>query len=373
MLGVLLLGSPAGCKNAAAPETPATPTAPALSVPSPSYAVQAFLWWRPTEEIQRDVDLVRDMGFGWIKQNFAWRDVEDIEKGAYNWYFPDVIVDEAERAGLNLLVRIDRQPFWAQDQSNGLFQNGPPKDLADFNDFCTQLATRYRGRIDAYQVWNEPNLSREWGKRQPNAAEYVELLKACYNGIKSADPDAIIISAGLAPTGVVSEQVVPDDQFLRDMYAAGAAPYFDMLGLNAPGYKAPPETDPADAADPANGWGGHRTFAFRHVEDMRTIMVENGDAAKQVAILEMGWTTDPRDDSSYHWHSVTEEQQADYLVRAYRYAWENWPWVGIMTTVYIAKYDWTEENEEYWWAITYPGFPETRVRPAYTALKNMVK
>jgi len=341
-------------------------------LPSPSYAVQAFLWWEP-EIARRDVALVKELGFDWVKQAFAWRDIEDIKKGAYNWYFPDLIVDEAEAAGLKLLARVDRQPFWSQGPGADLYLNGPPKDLGDFRDFCHVLADRYRGRIQAYQVWNEPNLSREWGDREPNAAEYVALLEACYTGIKQADPEAIVISAGLAPTGIDLPVAIPDDRFLQEMYAAGAAPFFDVLGLNAPGYKAPPETDPEEAADPDLGWGGHRTFAFRHVEDMRAIMVANGDEGKQVAILEMGWTTDPRPDSSYHWHAVTEEEQADYLVRAYDYARHNWPWVGLMTTVYIAKYDWTEENEQYWWAITYPDYPETRVRPAYEALRAMLK
>ncbi len=341
-------------------------------LPSPSYAVQAFLWWRP-EIALRDIDLIKGMGFGWIKQNFAWRDIEDIAKGHYNWYFPDLIVDEVEAAGLKLLVRIDRQPFWSQGEGASLVENGPPQNLGDFEDFCHVLAGRYRGRIAAYQVWNEPNLSREWGNRPPSAADYVALLQACYAGIKSADPDAIVISAGLAPTGVHSPQAVPDDLFLQAMYDAGAAAHFDVLGLNASGYKAPPETSPAEAADPGNEWGGHRTFAFRHVEEMRAIMEANGDAAKQVAILEMGWTTDARPESPYHWHAVTEAQQADFLVRAYTYARDHWPWVGLMTTVYVAKYDWTTENEEYWWSITYPSFPHTRVRPAYHALQNMTK
>ncbi len=341
-------------------------------MPSPSNAVQAFLWWRP-EIAERDIDLVKEMGFEWVKQNVAWRDIEDIEKGAFNWYFPDWIVDHTEQAGLKLLARIDRQPFWSQGPNADLYLNGPPEDLADFGDFCRILAGRYRGRIQAYQIWTEPNLSREWGEKEPNAAEYVEMLQVCYTAIKEADPDAIVISAGLAPTGITLPAAIPDDQFLQQMYDAGAADYFDILGLNAPGYKAPPEISPDQAADPDNGWGGHRTFVFRHVEDMRAIMVANGDKDKQVAILEMGWTTDPRPESSYHWHAVTQEQQADYLVRAYSFARENWSWVSLMTTVYIGKFDWTEQNEEYWWAISYPDFPETRVRPAYEALKAMDK
>jgi hypothetical protein len=92
-----------------------------------------------------------------------------------------------------------------------------------------------------------------------------------------------------------------------------------------------------------------------------------------MAILEFGWTTDPIH-PNYSWHAVTEEQQADYIVRAYRYAEENWqPWIALMSLIYIADSDWDEEREEYWWAITYPGYPEVNVRPAYRALSDMPK
>jgi hypothetical protein len=201
-------------------------------LPSPSYGVQAFLWWNH-ETAERDIELVKEMGFDWIKQGFGWRDIEDITKGHFNWYFADWIVDRAEEAGLKVLARIDRQPFWSQQPGDSLYLNGPPADLSDLRHFCFALAERYRGRIEAYQVWNEPNLGREWGNRTPSAAEYVELLKACYVGIKMADAEAIVISAGLAPTGVDSPMSVPDERFLLEMYRAGAASYFDMLMLLA--------------------------------------------------------------------------------------------------------------------------------------------
>ena len=233
------------------------------------------------------------------------------------------------------------------------------------------MANRYKGRVHAWQIWNEPNLHREWGELTPDAAGYVELLAGCYEAIKANDPDAIVISAGLAPTGTLSPEVIPDDQYLREIYAAGGADYFDVLGLHAPGFKAVPEVSPDDAENPDLNLdvGNNRRFVFRHIEDMRQIMIENDDAATQIAILEMGWTTDTRDGSPYAWHGVTQEQQADYLVRAYQYAEENWsPWMGLMTTIYFSDVAWTEEQEQYWWALTDPdGTP----RPAYDALKKM--
>ncbi|HOU39820.1 MAG TPA: hypothetical protein PK829_01005 [Promineifilum sp.] len=387
-LAVLVLLLLAGCTSllgpAAPPPTATPPTATpptatplptdllgdepvVMSFPSPDYGIHVFMWWKPDTAL-RDLGLVQAMGFTWVKQKFPWREVEGIEKGQYDWYRTDYIVEQTERAGLKLIVRLDQQPYWSEPADNQWQENGPPGNLADFGDYCGAVAGRYRGRIGAYQVWNEPNLTREWGNRPPDPVAYTALLRVCYTAIKAADPDAIVVSAGLAPTGTNSAEAMPDTDFLQGMYDAGAAAYFDVLGVNAPGYKAPPELSPADAEAPE--YGGGRWFAFRHVEDMRALMVANGDGRKQVAILELGWTLD-QVNPDYAWHAVDEATQAAYLVRAYQYAAAHWqPWVGLMTTIYIADWEWTPENEQWWWAIV---LPDGTPRPAYDALRDMPK
>jgi hypothetical protein len=90
----------------------------------------------------------------------------------------------------------------------------------------------------------------------------------------------------------------------------------------------------------------------------------------------MGWTSDPRSDSPYHWYAVTEQQKAEYLVRAFQYAKTNWkPWIGLISAVYIADPAWTESDEQYWWAITRPTLPgdPPHLLPAYEALRLMSK
>jgi len=374
----------AGCREEEAPAPTAviepTPTPAPLnplsaaemnqSFPSPAYGIHLAQWW-DLGALQRDMALVNEMEFGWVKQNFAWRDIEGHVKGEYDWYRPDEIVNAANDAGLNLIVRIDRHPLWSVRvlPDEQITPNQPPVELQDFGDFCRVLAERYKGRIQAYQVWNEPNLSREWGNKSPDPAEYAARLKVCDEGIKAADPDAVVISAGLAPTGTEPPLAMPDDRFLQGMYDAGASAYFDVLGLHAPGYKAPPEVSPDEIANLPE-YGQYRWHVFRHVEDMRRMMVANGDAQKQIAILEMGWTTDTRP-SDYAWHAVTQEEQADYLVRAYQYAQENWsPWIGVMTTIYFSDVAWTEEDEQFWWALTEP---DGTARPAAYALQEMDK
>jgi hypothetical protein len=338
--------------------------------PSPAYAIHISEWWQ-LESLERNLGLAKDMGFGWVKIGFPWR---DIEKGrdAYDWWQSDQVVAAVDRYDLQLVARLDRHPLWSVETlpDAEITPHQPPVDYQDYGDFCHELASRYKGRIAAYQVWNEPNLSREWGEKSPNPAEYTELLRVCYEGIKTADPQAIVISAGLAPTGTGPPLAMPDIDFLQGMYDAGASAYFDVLGVNAPGYKAPPDLPPEEGLKAE--WGRHRWNVFRHVEDIREIMVQNGDEEKQIAILEMGWMVHQEIHSEYTWHGVTEAQQADYLVGAYTYAREHWqPWMGLMTTIYFADYFWTAEaNDQYWWSIV---LPDGTTRPAYEALRQMPK
>lgn len=118
---------------------------------------------------------------------------------------------------------------------------------------------------------------------------------------------------------------------------------------------------------------------------MRAVMEHFGDVEKQVAILEFGWHTDTRPDNpDYAWFGVTPEQQADYLVRAFEYARENWsPWIGPMFVWNVPDSNWTPDNEEFWWGIVDPfGWGKDAesdtwaggaLRPAYTALAQMEK
>jgi aryl-phospho-beta-D-glucosidase BglC (GH1 family) len=185
-----------------------------------------FAWWSHDIIVERDVRLVAEAGFGWLKQNVGWRDVEKfagLEPEHWDWTLADRVVDYAEQYGVNVLFRLDHQPVWMGD-----WNNGPPQNLDNLGRFCKEIAARYQGRVRAYQVWNEPNLAREWANRRPDPVEYVELLKTCYVAIKSVDPQAIVVSAGLAPTATDNDEAMPDDVFLRGMYEAGALPYFDM-------------------------------------------------------------------------------------------------------------------------------------------------
>lgn len=371
LFALLVTGCAAAAQSATTVPAPTATSYPRTHIESPGYGFEAYLWWKP-EIATRDLGLIREAGFKWVKQTFAWRDIE-LEKGKYDWSHADETVFLAGHFSLKLLIRLDREPWWDRDYPDDKgIASGPPRDLRNWSNFCGVIAARYRGKVAAYQVWNEPNLAREWGGQPPDPAGYVNMLRECYIAIKAADPGTLVISAGLAPTGNGLPEAIPHTEYLEAMYKAGAAPYFDLLGVHAPGFKASPEVSPDEVARTSE-LGGQRFFAFRHVEDLRAIMERHGDANKQVAILEFGWTTDAIH-KDYAWFAVDEQTKAQYMVRAYQWAKTHWqPWIGPMIALSLPQFDWTPDNEQYWWSVIDPVYPSTVTRPAYVALKKMAK
>jgi hypothetical protein len=324
--------------------------------------------------------LVKNGGFNWVKQTFAWETIEGAGRMQFDWTISDRVVKQVNDQGLKLLARLSIDPeetdFWA----------GPPPQNGDaFAEYAGALAARYNcqpgsmGCIQAFQIWNEPNLAREWGGKRPNPAEYAEFLRKAYAAIKAGNPNAIVINAGLAPTGDDSDIAMPDDKFYDLMYQAmggNSDGYFDALGVHGAGYAAPPELDPAEAA--ANEqYGGARFFSFRHVEDIRAIMERYGDADKKIVLLEFGWTSDPIN-PAYKWHGrdagIDDTVKADYLQRAFAFAQANWPWIGLMSVITMPNADWLNDGdptdeEQFWWAIMEPSStPGTKWRASYMVL-----
>ena len=351
--------------TACTPVVPATPAptaqpAPALQ-PAPELGVHTFVWGQP-QTTARDLHLASDAGLRWQKSLFPWREIEPVEKGRFEWAEADRVVQASAEAGLNVIARLDFQPTWARrDHAH----NGPPDDYRDYWDFVSAFVTRYRGRVQAIEVWNEPNLDREWGNQpisRESAADYVRLLGGAYSAAHAADPNIIVLSAGLSPTGVTDPHSADDVEYLKWMYAAGLKGKFDALGAHAN----------AQAPEPTAAFGSlkdfpHPSFYFRRVEQLRDVMVDNADGARKIWLLEWGWTSDTQH-AAYRWFAVSEEKKADNILTAVTYAREHWSaWMGVMSIWTLADPTWGPDREEFWWAITNPdGTP----RPAYTRLRD---
>ena len=264
----------------------------------------------------------REAEFDTIVQVFPWREVEPT-RDQFHWEATDQIVAGAEYYGLDLVVRLDQHPTWANKVDLSL--NAPPDNLDDYKNYARRVAERYRGRIPAYIIWNEPNLTIEWGGQPPDPAAFTELLQAGYEGVKAGDPKALVVAAGLAPTNSNDAQAMDDRLFLREMYKAGAVDYFDILAAHPYSFGQSPSALQSDSEHPA----------FGRLAELRAIMEENGDTDKPMWITEMGWTVAPPPEQRDI--GVSLQQQADYLVEALAIIRREWPWVELVTVWNLSR------------------------------------
>jgi hypothetical protein len=348
----------------AAPAPAPAPAGAPVAVSSPDFGMNVFLWGH-SDTTGRDLKLVTDIGFHWQKTLFQWRQIEGACKGCFDWSEADRVVKASSQAGVKIIARLDFQPAWAR--ADGAM-NGPPDNYQDYADFVSAFVTHYGsgssvGRVQAIEVWNEVNLDREWGGRtinQQQAADYVRLLGLSYQAAKAADPDVIVVTAGLSPTGVTNGHSADDVQYLQWLYDAGMKGKYDVLGAH--GNTQAPEVD---AAFGSLSNFPHASFYFRRIEQLRDVMVKNGDADKRVWMLEFGWTSDSVH-PNYSWFAVSEEKKGANILKAFQYARDHWqPWIGVMTLWTVPDPTWTSAREEYWWAITNA---DGSARPAYAGL-----
>ncbi len=308
---------------------------------------------------EKTLEMARDAGIGWIKQQFSWEEIEPRRKGEFDWVKADRIVDLAGRYGMEIIARLDRPPAWARQQSR--FPASPPDDLADYGDFIYQFVRRYRGRVGYVQIWNEPNLTAEWGFQRVDALAYTRLLEVAYRRAKEADPGVVVLSAPLAITleDASMRGNHNDLIFLEQIYQAGAGGFFDILSANAFGLDRPPEDPPAP-----------NILNFRRVELQRAIMEAYGDAAKPIWINEYGWNAAPASfpEELLTWERVSEEEQADYTVRGIAWARAHWPWLGVVNLWYFRQVgDVPPDRPAYYFALVDPEF---NPRPVYEALRQ---
>jgi polysaccharide biosynthesis protein PslG len=347
--------------------TPNAATSP-LKGPHVGYGMNVWLFGQDKERV---LNLVKDAGFGWVRQQVGW-DALEPSPGQFNWGELDSIVQAANSKQIQLIFSVVRAPHWAG--INGT--SGLPANPAVFTNTMYRLAQRYKGRVAAYEIWNEQNLALETGGRVMVGA-YVEALKAGYRGVKAADSQAVVIYGGLSPSGIVDPNYAIDDAlFLEQCYKYNNGEmrnYFDVLGVH-PGNHAnsPDEFWPNDPpADKTRGWTNHPSFYFRRIENLRAIMEQYGDSAKQVWLTEFGWTTKNLAPGYEYGALISEDTQAQYIVRAYQRAKEKYPWMGVMNIWQLNFATLVGPNDEKapWGLIR----ADWSLRPAYLAVKAMPK
>ena len=286
-------------------------------------------------KIQRGLQMVREMGAGWIVEFFPWAYYEP-SKGHFTWDNADRIVDHANRQGLKIIARLGFVPEWVRTPTT-TFTFLEAQHYADFANFAAAFAAHFTGRVRHIVIWNEPNLSGEWGLRPVDAKAYVEMLRVVYPAIKTANPNALVLVGALAPTLepagspnglndlIYLEQMYEEIKRLeiRDSISNLQSPIprpYDAWAIHTYGRTAPP--DEAPAPDRLN---------FRRAELLREVMLKQGDTAVPVFITESGWNDDTR------WaFGVTPAQRIEYTLQAWDYTKTNWDWVQCVA-VWVFK------------------------------------
>ena len=286
-------------------------------------------------KIKRTLEMVREMGAPWVVEYFPWGYMEP-RKGHFRWDHAEAVVKHASRQGLTVIARIDFVPQWARPEDT-TFRYLDEAHYADYGDFIHAFVERFQGQIGYIIVWNEPNLSFEWGYRSVDPASYTRLLRIAHARAKEADPQVQILAAGLAPTLAPpgSEWGMTDLEYLQRMYDAGARDSFDLLAIHAYGWRSPPDEPPAP--DVIN---------FRRAELIRQVMVRNGDGAKKAIITEAGWNDHPR------WtKAVRPGERIAYTLRAYEMALE-WDWCQALV-MWAFRLPWpTHTYQDYFTFVT---------------------
>jgi len=254
----------------------------------------------------------------WVAQDVKWKDVEP-QPGQYRWAELDQLLLDARPYGFHILFSVSGAPDWARPPAADLTLDGPPVDYAHFTRFISALAGRYAGVVGAYEIWPESNLSSRWSTPDGLSPErYTELLRQAAEAVRAADPAALVVSGGLAPTGANDGVNAIDDLvYYQRMYTAGAANYFDALGVRVDGFNNAPGDTPAYSTVLSATHKGHTSFYFRHYEDVRNVMVANGGADADMWITSAGWASSEGPIAGLEYAAdINEQQQAEFLVEA---------------------------------------------------------
>lgn len=295
---------------------------------------ESDFYYMSADDLASAMDSLDALGVTQIRILVPWRNIEATE-GEYDWSSLDTVIAAAAERGIAVTACVTSTPTWASDYGYTV-ANGEPSDYTDYASFVSALATRYGASandgnqlISAYEVWNEPNGYLGWSPT-PSAQDYTELLKAAYTAIKAADPDATVVG-GVVGSGVsLGTDTINAVDFIEQMYAAGAADYFDALSIH-----------PYSLASEFSAGTGTVDSAIEQVEAIRALMDANGDTDKLIWATEYGMPTTG---------SYTEAMQSEFL-QDFLEAWSTLTGVGPMFIYSLVDQDTGDGNIEDNWGL----------------------
>ena len=241
-------------------------------------------------------------GVGLVRQVFEWKQVER-SPGVYDFSVYDEYVSALAVHGITVLPVLMNTPDFYAKQPGQRFPT--PTDNGSLARYAQALIGRYGPNgslwaerpsvpklpIRQWQVWNEPNLGVYWGGGKANPRQYVAMLKTVGKAIKAADRRAEVVTAGIAPSKL--SYAMPYLKFIKGMYKARAAKYFDTFALNS--------------------YAKNEKELKKLLTSVRSAMNKAGDRKGKIWISELGWATGgPR-----HRFNVGAKKQAALIKKSF--------------------------------------------------------
>jgi hypothetical protein len=242
----------------------------------------------------------------------AW---PQLEPGRGQWQFGllDKYLALARQHNTGVLLTLALSPRWASARPDEKAMYSPgsaaePADVEDWRTYVRTVATHCKGKVQAYEIWNEPNSAHFW---TGNIDQLVTLTREASIVIKSIDPSAMVISP--PPTGGMAGV-----KWLSEFLAAGGGRYVDVIGFHFYVYPKPPEA------------------SIAIIQAVRNAMDVGGVRTKPLWNTETGWGRP----TAFPSETVAAGYLArDYILnwaagvqRFYWYAWDNHNWVSLETT-----------------------------------------
>lgn len=304
-----------------APTAVPAPTAP--SAPAPAQSTSGLVGsasgfspggafpWLGDAELARDLDAMKATGATWVRVDFSWSATEP-SPGTYKWANLDRVTAAVAARGMKVLALPAYSPAWARPAACST-NKCPPLNPDDFANFVAAAARHFGpDRVQAWELWNEPNIPSFWSP-SPDADAYSALLKSSAAALRAVRPHAYIVSGGLSPAYSDGKRIAPVD-FVKRMYELGAMKDVDALGMH------PYSADVLPLTPGTESWN-----TFLQMKTAYDVMTAYGDGGKQVWATEFGVATGTSE------KSTSEAQQAAIIAQGFsRLSDGSWPWLGTL-------------------------------------------
>lgn len=245
-----------------------------------------------------------NMGIRWIRRDITWENIEKI-RGVFDFSEIDTVVNRDIGSGTNVLGILDYSNLLYIKNPNAT-TSYPPDTLEYFGNYVTQTVTHFKGRINVWEIWNEPNGPTFW-KPQPNPREFGKLVLEAAQKIRAADPSAKIMLGGMVGNSDPVFFSLRPWGFLEDLLRIypDIVKYIDIYAIHP--YTLLQSPSPEDG-----------TFLIKigyidMLKNFKTVLNKYGAETKQIWATELGWHTAVQ---APIFKGVSETLQGAYMVRA---------------------------------------------------------